>query len=316
MTAYRVHKGQLPTMPPDLQPIKDALAAGDKKTAQQLIRPLLQAQPTADLWVLAAQACATKEASINCLRRALALDPYHTQANCLLLKVEGVKPAEAIRADEAAAQAAAAASEAARAAHPIIAEDTLRKKQSRAKKPKGRGSCLVRLLLLMLLSTSCTMLTLNLVGVVSGPLSAIGQLMGGPTPIANWEGTPIAEVANAALVVPAAQSKPVQPRAVDVLEPGFLHEYVFQATLNTEVAIYIQFLSTAANNVGRNVAIVNPQGDDVTRHCEQRGVIEGSNNIMYTCPIQEAGTWQVRLLGRANESVGAYFIGFEVLPAY
>ena len=49
-------------MPADtLQPIRDALKTGDKKTAQALLRPLLKNQPTAEAWYLAAQACTTDD---------------------------------------------------------------------------------------------------------------------------------------------------------------------------------------------------------------------------------------------------------------
>src|SRR4051812_19480811 len=75
-----------------LQPVRVALKAGDKKTAQRLLSPLLKVQPSADTWTLAAMACSNDEKAIYCLRQALELQPQHSAANRMLLKLEGVKP--------------------------------------------------------------------------------------------------------------------------------------------------------------------------------------------------------------------------------
>jgi hypothetical protein len=79
-------------MTPELEQIRKALKAGDKATARALLPPLIKGQPTPDLWKLAAQACETKEDALKCLRKALQLDPYHSRANSLLLKLEDLKP--------------------------------------------------------------------------------------------------------------------------------------------------------------------------------------------------------------------------------
>jgi hypothetical protein len=64
----------------DLAAIQTAIAAGDKRQARQLLKPLLDASPTADLWVLASTACDTPEKELGCLRQALKLDSRHAEA--------------------------------------------------------------------------------------------------------------------------------------------------------------------------------------------------------------------------------------------
>jgi hypothetical protein len=261
--------------------------------------------PNADLWALAAQACDDREQAIRCLRRALEIDPWHGQANRLLLKIEGARPLAEQRRESKPMPAIVPIDDAP-LAKPV--------KQGKAQPKRKRGGRRwIILLSILLFGSSCSLLTLNLIGLVSGPVTALTTLTGGPTPMAEIDGVPLEQVADAPAVAPAAQSEPIDARDADMLEPGYLHEYAFEAVVGNTAAVYVQFLSLGANRVSRNVAILDSSGRDRTADCDRSAILEGDNNVVYQCPIDRAGTWRVRILGRNGESVGAYFVGVEWL---
>jgi hypothetical protein len=99
----------------------------------------------------------------------------------------------------------------------------------------------------------------------------------------------------------------------DVIEPGYAHDFTFDAETGSEIAIYVQFLSVAANRVSRNVVVLRPDGSDATPTCDRDAILEGDNNVTYICTIDADGTWVVRVLGREKESVGAFFIGEQTM---
>ncbi len=281
-------------MPADpLQPIRDALRIGDKAAAQKLILPLLKQQPTADLWYMAAQACTTQDKAIVCLRHALALEPQHSAANRLLFKLEGAKPPS--EEEQPSVEA-------------LTADIPLKKVKNRKKRS---GSRTLVLICLLLFAVSCSTITLNLIGLISGPVTVVTELTGGATPVSQLDGTPLGQVDDAPLRVQPSQTKPIQQRDADVLEPGYEHEYTFTARQGQDMAIYVQFLSLGANRVSRNVIVLRPNDSDATSTCQRDTIIQGDNNLTLTCPIDVTGTWKVRILGRAGESVGAYFVGVQ-----
>jgi hypothetical protein len=279
-----------------LQPVRVALKAGDKKTAQRLLSPLLKVQPSADTWTLAAMACSNDEKAIYCLRQALELQPQHSAANRMLLKLEGVKPIPITEQPSLE----------------VLAQDVPLKKVKRTKKKRSPTRTLV-ILSLLVLGVCISTVTMNLAGLITGPITALTELTGGPTPIHEIGGTPIAQVANAPLLVKPSQSKALQGRDADVLEPGYSHEYTFVGSKGTDVAIYIQFMSVAANKVSRNVVVMRPDNSDFTSKCDQDAILQGGNNVTLTCTIDTPGLWKVRILGRDKESVGAYFVGVEAM---
>jgi hypothetical protein len=302
-------------MTPNLEPIRAALKAGDKKSARGLIRPLLKEQPSADLWTLAAQACDREEDAIKCLRKALEIDPYHNRANTLLLKLEGVKPLSELERERSTAEMPRV---------PVKADALPLKKvkYKRKRNPWRTVGCLS----FFLLGSACSLFTLNMVGLISGVFTATTILLGGPTPVSEWQGVPLAQVSGAPAVVPASQSEFIgesrseDDRAVrtltggqdiDVLEHGYSHEYKFQARGGNQYAVYVQFLSLDANRVSRNVAVLRPDGSEVTSRCQRNRILEGDNNIAYVCDVDTTGVWSVRILGRSGESVGVYFVGIE-----
>ncbi|RMG77837.1 MAG: hypothetical protein D6711_00665 [Chloroflexi bacterium] len=74
----------------DLNSVRAAIRAGDKAKARQLLKPILKDTPTADAWTLAAMAVDDDQQAITCLKRALALDEWHTAANRMLSQLQQV----------------------------------------------------------------------------------------------------------------------------------------------------------------------------------------------------------------------------------
>jgi hypothetical protein len=323
----------MPTDP--LQQVREALKAGDKKTAQEILRPHLQYKPTAEMWYLAAQACATDEKAIQCLRRALELQPQHSGANRMLLRLEGAVPKTAplklppepakskTQAPETSAPVAATPkprldAEAIAARPPKksvmpslekLTEEPLKKVRTKKKRSKVRT---IFLLSFVLFAMCCSLVTMNLAGIITGPVTLITQAMGGSAPVMEIDGVPIDEMPSAPVIVPSSMTKPLaESRDANVLDPGYVHEYTFEATDGWEMAIYVQFLSLGANKVSRNVVVLRPSGSDATGECDRNSILQGDNNVTLICPIDATGLWKVRILGRAQESVGAYFVGAE-----
>jgi len=166
---------------------------------------------------------------------------------------------------------------------------------------------------MLLLSLPLSILTLNLAGLISGPVTAMTELTGGGAPVQEINGKPISEVENAALYVSPSQTRPLLNQDADVIEPGYAHDHTFAASQGTDVAIYVQFLSLAANRVSRNVVVLRPDGTDATPSCDRDAILDGDNGVTFTCTIDADGTWVVRVLGREKESVGAYFIGEQAM---
>ncbi len=290
-----------------LDQVRALLREDKRKEAQALLKPILT-NADADTWVLAAYACTSDAKAIACLRNALELQPQHMEANRLLFKLEGARPKDTAEVEMLRDQTRQAVDA------QIQEERGQFKKVRREKKanPWRWVGCLGSLLLM----TSCTLFTLNMIGVVNGVISAATILTGGPTPVHTWNGRPISEIANAPDVIPPAQSQFMEEgRTADVLDDGYSHEYTFEAFAGQEIAIYVQFLSLGANRVSRNVVVLDPNGTRIQDSCQRDRILQGDNNIVYTCAIRQSGTYQVRILGRAGESVGAYFFGVETMQS-
>ena|GEM_PF-1238165 len=310
-------------MQPDpLFDVRKALEAGNKKAAQRLLRPLLNDHPTAEMWRLAAQACTTNEKAIECLHRAVALEPNHDGANRLLAKLESLQ-----RPETSANGSRRTSSHVAPEPIPAFVDDlpsvellvdvpvdTSLKKVGQSRK-KRSGTRAIFLLSLLLFGMCCSLITMNMVGVISGPITALTMLTGGATPVTQIDGVPLSEVEDAPLKVVPAQTEPLTERDTDVLEPGYEHEYTFTGTDGVEMAIYVQFLSLAANRVSRNVVVLRPDDSEATDLCERNTILQGDNNLALTCVLDADGVWKVRILGRDAESVGAYFVGIEQMGA-
>lgn len=67
----------------DLQQVQQALQAGDKQQALQLLMPMLDST-NADAWALAATLFDDPKMMLGAVKNALAIDPQHAQANALM----------------------------------------------------------------------------------------------------------------------------------------------------------------------------------------------------------------------------------------
>lgn len=281
----------------ELKAIRDALDAGDKAAARKLLRPLLAQHPTADVWVLAAQACQSDEQAIKALRKALELEPLHTQANRMLFKLEGARP------DQAPASVTAPLA-------PVKEAELAPLKKVRYQRKRtvwtyvGCGGSI-------LLSLTALLIVLNFTG--SPILGEIVGFLSGSGPVREIEGTPVEQREDAPLVVTPQQSKNLRTEGTlsDTLSSGYSHEYTFDASAGEEIAVMVQFLSPTASSVSRNVAILNPDGGNAEQQCIRDSILQGDNGVVLVCNIDRTGVWRVRLFGRDGESTGAYVVSIE-----
>jgi len=293
-----------------LMPIRDALNTGDKKAAQKMLRPLLNNHPTAEMWRLAAQACTTNEKAIECLRRAVALDPFHDGANRLLFKLESAQSMMLVVEEQPSMEMLVAPTH--DLVPPWAAPDEVSKTaEVRQVRRKSHTTRNILLLSLLLLGIAGSVLTLNMIGIISGPITTLTMLMGGAAPVRDIGGVSINEVEAASTLISPSHTERLEGRDTDVLEPGYQHEYTFDGRFGQEAAIYVQFLSLAANRVSRNVVLLRPDGTDATAECTHDTILRGDNNVALTCVLDASGEWKLRILGREGESVGAYFVGVE-----
>ncbi len=63
-----------------LTPIHAAIQSGDKKGARRMLKPLLDANPNAELWYIAACACENADQEVGCLRQSLKIDMKYAPA--------------------------------------------------------------------------------------------------------------------------------------------------------------------------------------------------------------------------------------------
>ncbi len=283
----------------ELKPIRDALDTGDKAAARKLIRPLLSQQPGAELWYLAARACETDEQAIKALRKALELEPLHTQANRMLHRLEGAKPG----AEPQPAPLVTPPAPLKEAELPPLKKVKYHRKRTAWTYIGCGGS--------ILLSLTAVLIVANFTG-----SSVVGDLLGflsGSGPVHEIEGTPVEQREDAPLVVTPQQSKDLRAEGAlsDTLSAGYSHEYTFSASAGEEMAVMVQFLSPTANSVSRNVAILDPSGANAERECLRDSILQGDNGVVLDCRIQRTGVWRVRIFGRDGESTGAYVVSVE-----
>lgn len=294
-----------------LMPIREALNTGDKKAAQKMLRPLLKDHPTAEMWRLAAQACTTNEKAIECLRRAVALDPFHDGANRLLFKLESAQSMMLVVEEQPSMEMLIAPTHDLTPAWAVPDEIHKTGELRKAKRKSSHTTRNILLFSLLLLGIAASVLTLNMVGIISGPITTLTMLTGGGAPVREIGGVSINQVEAASTLISPSHSERLDGRDTDVLEPGYQHEYTFEGRFGQEAAIYVQFLSLAANRVSRNVVLLRPDGSDATAGCTHDTILQGDNNVALTCELDASGEWKLRILGREGESVGAYFVGVE-----
>ncbi len=294
-----------------LKKIQDTLASGDTEKAGKMLKWVLQHEPSADGWVLAAEMTANDDLKVKFLRKALTLNEWHTQANRLLHKLEGGKPLNPIEAPPSEWNKTTGMKPVSEIKRQLKQD----KYQANAKRQRfyGRMGCLFSILLMFFVST----FAFRAIGLISSGLTAgFNALFGLPTPVVEFHGTPLAELEDAPLLLKPSHSEIATARDIEILDNGYLNEHTFEARAGEEMLVYVQFLSVNANRVSRNVMIVDPNGNDASGQCLRDTILKGDTNITFACVMQRSGTYSVRVLGRDGESVGTYFVGVESLDDF
>jgi hypothetical protein len=261
---------------------------------------------SADDWYEQARQAPDRDTAIAFLKKALALDPWHSKANRALMRMEGARPSTPSQkpADREASQP-----------KPLpVMERKVRPTSFQRREQRRKVWTRLGWISFFIMAFACSLFTLNLVGIFPGFITFVSTALGGPTPVAQVNGTPIKDIPNAVEKVPPSQSKEAQEKMVDVLENGYSHEYTFSGKPGDEVAVYVQFMSLSAKAVSRNVAIIAPNNQNVVSTCERDRILQGADsNVTFTCQLAQQGIYRVRVLGRTGESVGAYFVGVQKL---
>lgn len=298
--------------------IREAIKAGDKARARELLRPLLK-EPTAELWYLAAYACESRDHARQCLNRALVGDPNHQAAKRALHRLESdgqdMPPLEALV--EPVPEAA-----------PQPAPEPLPRKTVKSKK-KGTSWGLIGCGGTLLLSLSMSYIVLTYMG--SPIVSQFRALFDGGGQAQQGQGTPVfgappanapssqggngtsGEAASSQFVVKPSKSAELkrQQPASDVLDAGKAHEYTFEARQGEELAIGIQFLSPNSKNVGANVAVLDPDGRNAESACQRDSILTDGSSVAFICKVYKSGAWKLQVFGRDGESTGVYVVTFD-----
>jgi serine/threonine protein kinase len=265
---------------------------------QVVINHPIPTNETADDLYEKAKAAATENPvqAIGYLKRALDLEPLHSNANRMLLQLEGVNPINRPH----------------QPALPPVSEEELEplKKVNRGR--RRSGWTWVAIIATVLMSMTSLFFVLSFTG---SPIAArITEIITGKRPINEIAGTPVKDIPHIVLTVEPQEIKKIAPqeRMSAVLDSGIAHEYYFDVQTGQEMAIAVWFVSPTANRVAKNVAILNSGRQDITALCQHDVLIPGSDtSVILTCRIDQTGTWRVRIFGIDGESTGAYFVSVE-----
>lgn len=299
--------------------IEAAIKAGDKAQARRLLQPLLERSPSADLWFMAAQASDTPEDELKCLQRGLALDPLHGKSRSRLFVLKQAAPpvtppvAPPPKIKPLTIQQQPTQAEAKQAALKVL-ENPATTPLKRVKASHRRSSWrMVGCLGFLILSLASSFFVMSVLGL--GAAGWIVALITGVQPVTEIDGVPIEDVATAPLLVPANRSVEIEPgqQQVDILYPGYAHEYEFRVRSGDELAVYVQFISPTARNVSPNVVMVDPEGHDAEGSCTRQNILTDNSGVAFSCDINRGGRWKVRIFGRENESSGAYYMSGQTL---
>lgn len=301
-------------IPPDMIPVMSAIQAGDKARARRLLKDLLKIKPTAEAWYQASRLTESPKHELDCLKRALGLDPYHSDARrrYSALQTPTVQPGSA--ASGTGSQYAPDVNLPTKLSTetlPELLDETLPLKKARYKARRRGLWFYVGIVSVVLLTTVSSFFVLNFLG---SPIPS--QILGaftGDQPVTEINGVPLEEVEDAVHQVEPSTTRPLgrsEPLS-DTLPPGYVHEYELSVFSGEDFAVMVQFLSLSANDVRRNVAVIDPNGRDAGRRCQAESILEGDTGIAFACRSDVAGTWRLRILGRSGESTGLYFVSME-----
>lgn len=313
----------------EIAAIQILITLGKKTQARKILRRMLDEQPSAELWVLAASACEREDQEIGCLRQVLKLDPQHLQArerylqlvDDKMLDTQEMPPLMALVDD-------LPMTEPTTPFEPV--KDVFAHKRAQRERARRRWTYL-GCLGYLLLSLSSAYFVLTVLGspipgqiraLLSGGAAAAPEatiVFGRPTegaPGNSVVGAPEnyrLEAAAGGLEVRPTKSELLQAGKTvgDVLDAGFFHEYVFTVQRGTEIAIGVQFFSPTAANVADNVAVLDADGYEAGTKCQQDTILTDGSSVAFICAIDQSGDWKLQLFGRSAESTGVYAVTYQ-----
>jgi serine/threonine protein kinase len=247
----------------------------------------------ADDWVREAEAAPSREEAIVALKKALELEPLHSKANRMLFQLEGAKPLRA----QTGVSVPTPVNEA--------ELEPLKKSRPRSKTSIWTVVLYVAICLLVLASAFYAASILGL------PIAKdIGDLLTGNRPVLEIGGKPVSQIPNVVLTVHPNQVRPLPfaKQIQDTLPNGITHEYVFQAYAGQTMTVSVIFRSVTGKHVSRNIAVLNSEGRDAGCRHKPINADAGDTDVIFSCPIKQAGDWRVRLFGIDGQSTGTYYI--------
>ena len=296
-------------IPPDMIPIMSAIQAGDKARARRLLQAMLKINPSAEAWYQASRLTESPEHELKCLKKALAMDPYHVESRRRMLTLEKPSgPAVVTHAEGQFAPDVARPKKLESETLPKLIDDTIPLKKARPQRKKRSPWVYVGIAGAITLSLVSSFFVLTFLG-----SSVPGQILGavtGEQPVTEIDGVPLEQVEDAPLKVEPSTVKnlPRENPLSDTLTAGIEHAYDFQADAGENLAIAVQFFSLGAGNVPRNVVILDPDGHEASSHCRHETIMDANSGAAFVCQIHLSGQWQIRILGRDGESTGAYVV--------
>jgi hypothetical protein len=187
----------------ELTSIHAAIESGDKKAARRMLKPLLDASPSAELWYVAACACENADQEVGCLKQALKIDAQYVPARARYRELKTANEVEMPSLDmlvlvdddmptyELLTEFPELAERFRPRPRPVVNIQAIKAQQNRRRSRQwtvlGCGGWI-------LMSLSLSYFAMTFLG---SPLPAqLRQLFGGSTPMARDAGTPVFGLTN------------------------------------------------------------------------------------------------------------------------
>jgi hypothetical protein len=232
------------------------------------------------------------------LRKALTIDPMHTNANRLLSKLEGRVP-EDVRKSPAGLRSAGRT--------PKI--DDLKPVRS-----SGSGSNNILIIGGLVIALSIAYLLLSQNPDVQRSITRLFS----PPPVTAIDGTPVADVPNAVLRINPHATRAIgydqrlgcTPENNCFFEAGIVHEYTFNVTEGQTLLVGIWFNAVSATRIQDYTALLDANNRTTNDRC-QTILNDVGSIIRFDCAVDQTGQWKVRILGIEGQSTAGYWVTIE-----
>lgn len=291
-------------MSTSLDTIQSLIDNGKRKQARLQLKSLLQNEPSAQAWYLAALLMDDKTQKIKCLKRAVQVDALHTPANRLLHQLEG-----------AASFTSPEKVETAKAVKSLKLENRQEKYEKiQQDRRQRRNRRIIGLSISMVISLIICTVILSAVGMIPGTVGLLLRATTGITPVYEIDGVPVEDIDNAIIRIAPAVSKSLPTQEYYFVDHGYVVEYTFDTKANGSYRPYVQFFSLSANNLRHNTILLDADGNDISSQClVQNTSDQYESGIAYSCAATTSGRWSLRIIGINGETIGGYIVGLESL---